>query len=110
MNDAEQFRTAVADEGDTLRLSAYGELDLDTGGGLRDALGFCLACPVRRLVVDFSEVPFCDCAGLGVLMEARALAVRRNVSFELVGVQPRVAWLLSLTRTDVAFGLKDLAA
>lgn len=108
MNDIERFTTTVTDEGDTLRLSAYGELDLDASGDLRDVLGFCLACRIRRLVVDFSEVTFCDCVGLSALLEARERAVRRNVSFDLVGVRPLVARVLTLTGTDTLFGLRNL--
>ncbi len=50
--------------------------------------------------LDLSAVTFCDCAGLGVLVQAhhRFLAVRGTLL--LIDVSPRMARLLTITALD----------
>ncbi|MEW2426044.1 STAS domain-containing protein [Streptomyces nigra] len=111
MNSFERFQSAVTDEDDTITVAAFGELDLDSVDDLREIVGRCLEVPgVRRLVVNMSQVTFCDCAALGALMEARETTLRRRMSFELTDVkEPIVMRLLTLTGIDAVFGLNPPA-
>lgn len=107
MNDFERFRSTITDEGDTVTVSAFGEMGHDTVGDLQKIVGRCLQVTgIRRLVVDMSQVTFCDCSGLGALMEARKTSLRQGISFELTEVrEPIVMRLFTLTGTNVLFGL-----
>lgn len=51
-----------------------GEADHLTSSGLSDGLGAVPAGGTRWVEVEFTEVPFCDCAALGVLLRARQRA------------------------------------
>ncbi|KOY55293.1 hypothetical protein ADK59_25900 [Streptomyces sp. XY332] len=57
----------------------------------------------RVVEVDFSGVEFCDCYGLGVLLEARRRAADRGTVLRLVSVtSPLVQRLLHQTGTAAA--------
>ncbi|MFG3208037.1 STAS domain-containing protein [Streptomyces sp. NPDC048192] len=107
MNDFQRFRSAITDEGDTITVAAFGEMDLGSVEDLHKTVVRCLqAAQVQHLVVDMSQVAFCDCSGLGALIEARESALRRGVSFHLTEVKtPVVMRLLTLTGTTTLFGL-----
>jgi anti-anti-sigma factor len=49
------------------------------------------------VVIDLSEVDFCDCAGARVLVAAHGVARARGVPCRLSVPQPHVVWLLQLT-------------
>lgn len=54
-------------------LRVIGELDLATSPTLRHHVHQAVAHGRRRLVLDLSEVRFCDSSGVGVLIAARRL-------------------------------------
>jgi anti-sigma B factor antagonist len=56
----------VEDNGDYILCRPVGELDAYTVGQFREALGNLSANP--RVLIDLSEVPFMDSAGLGALI------------------------------------------
>lgn len=59
------------------------------------------ACRVSRLlIVELSGVHFMDCAGVRMLLAARAAAVARGSLLVLACPQPIVARVLSLTGAD----------
>ncbi|WP_033216380.1 STAS domain-containing protein [Kitasatospora phosalacinea] len=78
---------------------AGGEIDLDTAPGVGRELARALAAH-PEVVLDLSAVTFMDCAGLRVLLGARALADRNGARLALRGVGPPVARLLELTGLD----------
>lgn len=59
------------DEWSVLRVS--GELDLVTSPGLRQSVHDVVAAGRHSIVLDLSEVVFCDSSGVGVLIAARRL-------------------------------------
>ncbi|MFE2164011.1 STAS domain-containing protein [Streptomyces sp. NPDC059447] len=84
-----------------LRLA--GELDHDTAEPLRDALG---AVPVEdgaRVLVDFSDVDFCDSTGLNILLHARLTAEQAGARIELVGLRQPVRRMFRITGADEIF-------
>lgn len=53
-----------------------------------------------KLVLNMTEVPYMDSAGLGVLVQASGLARQQGGNLRLCGVPERVAELIRMTRTD----------
>ncbi|MGW3465351.1 STAS domain-containing protein [Streptomyces olivaceoviridis] len=60
--------------GGRIRVRVLGELDLDSANRLRPGLHQALAASEHGLDLDLGGLDFCDCAGLGVLMELRQRA------------------------------------
>ncbi len=76
-----------------------GEIDLRTAGALRDRLVELHGGPAgpRRLVADFTAVPFCDAAGLGALVAAHNQIAAVGGEIVLAGVRPAQLRLLRIT-------------
>lgn len=75
-----------------------GEIDMHTAPGLRDRL-FTLIEEDERLplVVDLTDVTFCDSTGVNIAVAARKQAVRRGVMFAFVGLRGRVHRVFQIT-------------
>ncbi|MCY0963427.1 STAS domain-containing protein [Streptomyces sp. H27-H5] len=87
-----------------LRLA--GELDLETGSAIRDAVRRCLDNRPALLRIDISGVSFCDCSGIAALLWAKAEAGRAGTGFHLSGpAQPVVARVMDATGTAADLGL-----
>jgi anti-anti-sigma factor len=69
-------------------LQVAGDLDLGTGSKVREAVREAVATGSRRVLVDLTEVRFCDSTGVGVLIAARRLL--RSCGGELRLVLPEV--------------------
>ena len=71
-----------------------GEADISTAPLLRDRLVDCLAYRPRDLVVDATDLTFCDTSGLDALTGAVAVAERSGVR---VTLRPslHLAWLMA---------------
>ncbi|MGW6689980.1 STAS domain-containing protein [Streptomyces sp. NPDC054961] len=93
-----QVSTALGSDVTALRLT--GVLDLDSAAQLRTAVAGCLARRSPRIVIDLRDLRFCDCAGLGVLLEARAAADRIGTELRVEGARAQVARLFALTGVD----------
>lgn len=86
---------------DGLTVEALGELDLATAELLSAVLG-CHAD--RRLVrLDLSGLTFVDCVGLQAIADAHRLFAAHGGRLVLVGVGPRIRWLLQVTGIDGLF-------
>ncbi|NKZ04122.1 STAS domain-containing protein [Actinomadura latina] len=87
--------------GDTAVVEVAGEIDLRTAGALRDRLvelhGRPAGAGPRRLVADFTAVPFCDAAGLGALVAAHNQIAADGGEIVLAGVRPAQLRLLRIT-------------
>lgn len=59
-----------------------------------------LAQGATDVVLDLAGVDYCDSAGLGVLVHTYGLLNERGGKLRLCGVQPRVAAMLHMTKTD----------
>ncbi|QOV37625.1 STAS domain-containing protein [Streptomyces ferrugineus] len=67
------FKVTGGERGDWAVLQVSGELDLVTSPGLRQHIHDVVAEGRHSLVLDLSEVMFCDSSGVGVLIAARRL-------------------------------------
>ncbi|HEY2174829.1 MAG TPA: STAS domain-containing protein [Mycobacteriales bacterium] len=94
-----------------LRLSTYrhrGEARLDVAGELDVASAPTLAATICRIsrkphqtvLVDLGALTFCDCAGLGVLLEQHLQLREVGSTLVLLNPSPAVRRLLALTGVD----------
>ncbi|MFV0131769.1 STAS domain-containing protein [Streptomyces sp. HMX87] len=82
-------------------VSVVGDVDLSSARQLEDALRAAWAVSPHRIVVDLSNVTFCDCAGLHVLLDARALARQAGIAFVITGATARpVSRLIHLAHAE----------
>ncbi|PKW00261.1 anti-anti-sigma factor [Streptomyces sp. 1222.5] len=88
--------------GSRIRVTVRGELDLDSAHALRPDLFQALADSTTGLDLDLGGVDFCDCAGLGVLLELRPRALSQGKTLALHAASPAVDRLLFL------LGVQDL--
>ena len=77
-----------------LRLS--GELDADTSVRLHQLLAELLVRPVPRIVVDLSDLKFCDSVGLSAFITAKQVIVARGGWLSFAGAN---RFLVSLLET-----------
>ncbi|MEV5343161.1 anti-sigma factor antagonist [Streptomyces sp. NPDC052676] len=86
-------------DGGRTRVSVAGELGLEVGEELRRALRAALAHTDEGIDLDLSDVSFCDCSGLNVLLAVREQALAEGKSVTLGRISSVVERLLSLTGT-----------
>jgi anti-sigma B factor antagonist len=75
-----------------LRLS--GELDADTATRLHQILAELLERPVPRIVVDLSDLKFCDSVGLSAFITAKQVIAARGGFLSFAGANRFLASLL----------------
>ncbi|MEV4117121.1 STAS domain-containing protein [Nonomuraea sp. NPDC049695] len=80
-----------------------GELDLATRETVCERLLRALQHSTSLLILDLSEVSFCDAAGLGVLIAVQHQARTLNITLGLAAPRPHVAKVLRLTDLDRSF-------
>lgn len=88
-------------------LEVRGELDQDTAPELRVLLDQALDTPRRRVVVDCTELEFCDSTGLNVLLGARLRAQSGGSVIELAALRPPVARMFEITGASTVFTVHD---
>ncbi|WP_188197652.1 STAS domain-containing protein [Nonomuraea sp. SYSU D8015] len=81
-----------------VRLS--GEIDVFTSAALRRQLLCTLHCSKSLLIVDLSEVSFCDASGLAVLVGIQHRARPMGITVALTAPRPFMSRLLHITGLD----------
>ncbi|KIF74742.1 metal ABC transporter substrate-binding protein [Streptomyces sp. 150FB] len=102
-----RLRVEVRTEGRSEVVTAAGELDHHTADLLRAPLDDALEQGRSRLVVDCSQLEFCDSTGLNVLLGARLKADAAGGGVHLAGMLPVVARVFEITGADAVFTLHD---
>ncbi len=92
--------------GDKVELALAGEIDLDSAAVLREGLNDCFEAGHRCLVLDMSDVTFCDSSGLGALVAALKRAREHGGWIRLRGLRPHVAKLFEITGLTQMFALE----
>lgn len=82
---------------DTIVLRLQGPLTLSTLFALRDALQIHTA---HRTILDLTQVPYIDSAGLGTILMFYVSAEKVGRKLALAGVTERVLSLIRMTRVD----------
>lgn len=98
----DHLQIAVESEGGTTRIRLDGELDIHTAPGVAEAVSSALDGGADALVVDASDLRFCDSSGIQVLVQARERLVADGGTLRIEGVHGSVQKVLSVT------GLLDL--
>jgi anti-sigma B factor antagonist len=88
--------------GDFSVVSVFGEIDLATEPQLREALEPLLSQPNPQVVLDLTNVDFCDSTGVTLLVRSRR-RLGPSGRLLLVGAQPPVERLLQITGLDQLF-------
>jgi anti-sigma B factor antagonist len=83
--------------GSTTILRLKGPLTLSTLFLLQDSLR---EIPDVDTVIDVSEVPYIDSAGLGTILSRWAHTQRTGHKFALTGISPRIEVLLEITKVN----------
>jgi anti-sigma B factor antagonist len=81
---------------DVAVLHLKGELDADTAGQLHTTLADLLERPVPRIVVDVSQLKFCDSVGLSAFVTSKQVIAARGGWLSFAGANP---FLLNLMET-----------
>ncbi len=85
-SEPEVFRCDVAHDGDVVRITLAGELDLSTAPEVEPVL----RAGVRQRVLDLSRVTFMDSSGLRLILAAHVAARRDGAVLEIVPGPPSV--------------------
>jgi anti-anti-sigma factor len=97
---------------DGVTIVARGELDVAAAPELTAILDAALweDTRVRRVVLDLSQLTFCDSSGLKVLLTGYRLAALNGTAFEIVVVDGPVRDLIALSGFDSVLPLTQPAA
>src|SRR3712207_2385604 len=93
------------DEGDVAVLALRGELDVESGPKLREALLEAIGQDGRRVVVDLEGVDFIDSAGLGVLVGGLKRARSNDGDLVLVATGRNILKVFEITGLTRVFEL-----
>jgi anti-sigma B factor antagonist len=95
------------DHGGTTVLSVSGELDLATIAILKDAVGGQLGAAGGPVVLDLSDLTFCDSTGLGSFVALHRQASAIGTTLSLAAPRRRVADLLQISGINQVVSVFD---
>lgn len=81
-------------------IAVEGEIDISSADKLRNAIDLALEQPTERVELDFSQVPYIDSTGIGVLVGAARRASDRKRTLSITGAQPNVLRVAQLLGVD----------
>ena len=106
-DESELMRATITDHrSDVAVLHLRGELDADTAGQLHATLAELLERPVPRIVVDLSDLKFCDSVGLSAFVTSKQVIAARGGWLSFAGANPfllRLMETVGLTRYFAIF-------
>ncbi|WP_371653094.1 MULTISPECIES: STAS domain-containing protein [unclassified Streptomyces] len=102
-----RLRVGVRSHGPSEIFTPVGELDHHTAELLSEPLENAVAAGRSRLVVDCSQLEFCDSTGLNVLLGARLKAEAAGGGVHLAGMLPVVARVFEITGAEAVFTVHD---
>ena len=96
-DESESMQATITDHrSDIAVLHLRGELDADTASKLHATLADLLERPVPRIVVDLSDLKFCDSVGLSAFITSKQVISARGGWLRFAGANP---FLLNLIET-----------
>ncbi|HEY3999294.1 MAG TPA: STAS domain-containing protein [Candidatus Xenobia bacterium] len=84
-------------------LKVQGELDINTSPQLRTAIDQAVAAGHHLLVVDFTEVPYIDSTGLGVLVSRRKVVNELKGHLVIISNNPHIHKIFDITGLNRLF-------
>jgi anti-sigma B factor antagonist len=97
------LKLAVQDHGDHAMIKVGGEVDLATSPQLQAVLVDLVDRGLHQLTIDLEQVSFLDCAGIGMLVDARRRVQEHGGSLKLVRPAPLVRRVLEVTGMTAVF-------
>lgn len=104
------LRIGVADSGTAVAVRVGGELALDCVADLHAGLADYVARPSTHLLLDLTELEFCDSAGLGAIIGVRRAVCATGGTLTITGVSTRIARMLAHTGLGDYLGFRDPCA
>jgi anti-sigma B factor antagonist len=86
--------TVTDHRGDIAVLCLRGELDSVTAGKLHKTLAELLERPVPRIVVDLTDLKFCDSVGLSAFITSKQVITARDGWLSFAGANPFLSQLM----------------
>src|ERR1044071_2820544 len=86
--------TVTDHRSDVAVLHLRGELDAATAGQLHSTLAELLERPVPRIVVDLTQLKFCDSVGLSAFITSKQVIAARGGWLSFAGANPFLTQLL----------------
>lgn len=103
-----ELKISTSPHPDYASVAVRGEIDLYTAPSLHSELVSALdGTSGGRVVVDMSQVGFCDSTGMNVLLSGMKRARERGGDLELVAPGPAVMKVLQVTGLDGVFVVHD---
>jgi anti-sigma B factor antagonist len=84
-------------------VTVSGSIDVTTNDLLREQLDRALELTRLAVIVDLSEVDFCDSTGLNTFTQAHRKVTARGITMVTAGLQDRVEYVFAVTRLKQAF-------
>ncbi len=89
------MRATISDHrSDVAVLHLRGELDSDTASQLQETLAYLLERPVPRIVVDVTDLKFCDSVGLSSFVTSKQVIDARGGWLSFAGANPFLIQLM----------------
>jgi anti-anti-sigma factor len=101
----DRLQVAVERYGMGAVISPVGELDHHTAELLREPLERCVEDAITKIVLDCSQLEFCDSTGLNVLLGARLKVEALGGGMHLAGMKPAVSRVFEVTGADAVFAV-----
>jgi anti-sigma B factor antagonist len=98
-----ELKVTTRSQGDHTVISVAGEIDLYTAPKLQSELMTALTASPTRLIVDMSQVDFCDSTGINVLLAAHRQARERGGELQLAGPGSATRKVLQVTGLESVF-------
>ena len=99
------FQLRAALDGEQVRLTVDGELDVHNAARLTEATRGILGTGVHELVLDLAGVGFCDSSGLSALVRIKVASDAAGCALALAGLGPRLRWMLDVSGLDEYLGI-----
>ncbi|MGZ4639735.1 MAG: STAS domain-containing protein [Actinomycetes bacterium] len=103
--ESASLTAAVQADADAIRVRLTGELDLATAEQLPDLVRRLDGNGSHDVVLDLSDLTFCDACGLRALLRAHRAVRAGGGRLTLIGVPPLTRHLLAVTGLSEAFDL-----
>ena len=99
---------STREKGKVLIFDIQGELDAKTANSLKDKMNKKITeCKLPLILINLTDVPYMDSAGLGVLVSGKKNAGRLEGDLRVYGLQEEVNSIFELTRLDKVFKIFD---
>jgi anti-sigma B factor antagonist len=103
------LQLVLAGGGECVSLRLSGELDLAGAADVESTIADACRVGCAALVVDLSELSYCDSAGIRALVNANNTCVDHGVQMRVVGVHGPVRRVFELIRADSIFAVDEMS-